>query len=106
MEKENIINIYHKAVDELPESSEYKDHASSIIQRRYAPIPELCYCLHLFDLTSLNIDHAYSAVQANMKALISEQFAQGLTTHLQDSDEGNMAQELLLTFVHSIKVFG
>jgi tetratricopeptide (TPR) repeat protein len=99
--KDSVINIYHQAVDELP-----KDYLEYVIRRLYPPIPELCYCLQIFDLDSLDIDHAYPVVQANMKVLITQQFEQGLTAHLQDSDEGDMAQELLTVFVSSIKVFG
>jgi tetratricopeptide (TPR) repeat protein len=99
--KDSVINIYHQAVDELP-----KDYLEYVIRRLYPPIPELCYCLQIFNLNSLNIDPAYPLVQANMKVLISEQFEQGLTAHLQDNYEDEMAKELLTIFVHSIKVFG
>jgi tetratricopeptide (TPR) repeat protein len=106
--KDSVISIYHQAVDELPE-----DYLEHIIRSLYPPvikgdlpITELCYCLQIFNLNSLNIDHSYPEIQANMKALISQQFEKNLTAHLQDTYEGEMAQELLTVFVNSIKVFG
>ncbi|WP_182719688.1 hypothetical protein, partial [Pseudoalteromonas sp. SR44-5] len=79
---------------------------TSIIQPGYAAIPELCYCLQIFDFESLDIDLAYDVIQADMKTLITEQFGQGLTAHLQHSDEGRMRKEMLDIVVNSIQVYG